>query len=137
MNIRKPAVAGMFYYSDKELLINQLKEFFSDVKIEKTCRCVVSPHAGYIYSGKTASYAISSLEEGKTFVILGPNHYGTGPVFSIMDSGVWETPLGNVKINDDIAKKLINKCDFLEDDITAHIHEHSIEVQLPFIQYKF
>ncbi len=135
--IREPAVAGMFYYFDKANLEKQLSKLFSNVQIKEECFGVVSPHAGYIYSGKTAAFAIGSLKRINKFVILGPNHSLIGPELSIMGKGFWRTPLGECKIDSEIAKYLLEKCEFLKEDSSAHIEEHSIEVQLPFLQYKF
>ena len=132
--IRKPVVAGMFYPFGKEALERMLSKLFEGVRNDG-CLCVVSPHAGYEYSGRTAAYAIASLKPAKTFVILGPNHNALGPEFSVMGSGRWETPLGANEIDSALAKEL--KCDVLEEDDLAHAHEHSIEVQLPFLQHRF
>jgi hypothetical protein len=133
---RQPVVAGMFYFLDSGNLNRQLSGFFSKAKTEIACNCVISPHAGYEYSGLTATYAISSLKLVNDFIILGPNHTGLGSEFSIMSDGVWETPLGKCRINKAIATEL-KKCKILEEDINAHLEEHSIEVQLPFLQYRF
>ena len=133
--IRRAVVSGMFYPFSKDSLERMLSNLFSGTK-EGEFRCVISPHAGYEYSGKTAAFAISSLKPSKTFVILGPNHNAIGSEFSIMTSGEWETPLGNVKINSELAND-IKKSGVIHEDEFAHIHEHSIEVQLPFLQYRF
>jgi hypothetical protein len=136
MMIRRPIVAGSFYYFDKDNLTKQLDSLFLGVPKNPACKAVVSPHAGYTYSGKTAAYAISSLKPFKDFIILGPNHTGIGEEFSIMSSGKWQTPLGFCEINSEIAEKL-KECKFLVEDRFAHVEEHSIEVQLPFLQYRF
>ncbi len=135
-HVRLPAVAGMFYYFDPEHLKDQLSNLFSDVKARPECLGVVSPHAGYQYSGKTAAWAISSLKHIKKFIIMGPNHGILGPEFSIMSSGIWKTPLGDVKIDTELGREL-KKCSVLKEDMFAHSQEHSIEVQLPFLQYRF
>ena len=135
-NTRQPVVAGMFYSGNREGLKHDLEHFFSRAKAKKRCRMVVSPHAGYVYSGQTAAYAISSLEPAKKFIILGPNHPGLGAQFSVMSSGSWRTPLGDCRIDRDLAAKL-ESSDFLEEDELAHMQEHSIEVQLPFLQLRF
>ena len=133
--IRRPVVAGMFYPLHKDNLNEQLSRLFDGVG-KGDFVCVVSPHAGYEYSGRTAAFAIFSLKPAKTFIILGPNHNLVGSEFSIMSSGEWETPLGLVEIDSELAKKL-KTCDVLREDEFAHAHEHSIEVQLPFLQYRF
>jgi AmmeMemoRadiSam system protein B len=137
MDTRYPAVSGTFYYGDVDNLKKQLDDLFSGVKAGSGDNlCVVSPHAGYIYSGSTAAKAIGSLKAGKRFIILGPNHIGMGSEFSVMNNGKWKTPLGDCVIDPGIAKEL-KKCGILEDDPSAHEGEHSIEVQLPFLQHRF
>jgi hypothetical protein len=132
---RRPVVAGMFYPFGKDPLEKMLSELFKETK-KGDFSCVVSPHAGYEYSGKTAAHAIQSLRPAKTFVILGPNHNLTGSEFSIMGSGEWGTPLGKIKIDSDLAG-LLKKCELLSEDPMAHVNEHSIEVQLPFLRHRF
>jgi predicted class III extradiol MEMO1 family dioxygenase len=134
--IREPVVAGTFYPFDPGHLKEQLNSLFSGIKTEQKCLGAVSPHAGYEYSGRTAAFAISSLRQAKTFVVLGPNHQGFGAGFSIMGSGAWRTPLGEVAVNPDISRELI-KSGIVQEDSTAHLQEHSIEVQLPFLQHRF
>ncbi|NIO21430.1 MAG: AmmeMemoRadiSam system protein B [Candidatus Aenigmarchaeota archaeon] len=133
--IRRPVVAGMFYPLQKDNLSQQLSKLFEGVG-KGEFLCVVSPHAGYEYSGRTAAYAINSLRPAKSFVLLGPNHNLIGSEFSIMCSGEWETPLGRIGIDLDLAKEL-KRCEILREDDLAHTHEHSIEVQIPFLQYRF
>lgn len=135
METRYPAVAGMFYFGDSGNLKKQLDKLFSDSK-PGNYTCVVSPHAGYEYSGRTAALAIGSLKPGKKFIILGPNHTGMGSEFSVMSRGKWITPLGDCSIDSSLANEL-KSCKILEEDTFAHEREHSIEVQLPFLQHKF
>lgn len=135
METRYPAVAGMFYQGDAWQLKKQVEELFSGVKPADNV-CVVSPHAGYEYSGKTAARAIGSLKPAKRFIILGPNHTGMGAEFSIMTKGKWRTPLGDCDIDSALSKQLM-ECELLEDDFYAHEREHSIEVQLPLLQNRF
>jgi AmmeMemoRadiSam system protein B len=98
---------------------------------------ILCPHAGYVYSGKTQahSYYYMSSSPPETFVILGPNHTGLGLPVALMDKGSWETPFGEIKINEELASKIIEKSGFVGVDSAAHKYEHSIEVQLPFLQY--
>lgn len=135
MVTRYPVVSGMFYYGDPLHLKRHLEELFSGTK-PGNCTCVISPHAGYEYSGKTAAHAIASLKRGKKFIILGPNHTGMGTEFSVMSSGKWRTPLGDCVIDQELAGRLTS-CRFLEEDFLAHEREHSIEVQLPLLQHRF
>ncbi len=132
---RYPVVAGTFYENGTHALKDHLSKLFSGTK-EGNYRIVVSPHAGYIYSGKTAAHAVSSLKPAKKFIILGPNHTGMGMDFSVYGSGEWLTPLGKCRIDESLAKRL-EALDFVHEDIHAHIQEHSIEVQLPFLQHRF
>ena len=134
--IRKPVVAGMFYPSEPGELEKLLKGLFSGAGKGNSLG-VVSPHAGYPYSGKGSAFAINSLKEADRFIVLGPNHTSLGRPFSILLDGEWETPLGKVRIDPELANALNNKCEFLEEDSSAHMQEHSIEVQLPFLQHRF
>ncbi len=133
---RNPVVAGIFYDIDPRQLKMQVGKLFSGVSAHRKFKIVVSPHAGYPYSGKTAAHAVGSLERKESYVILGPNHTGLGPQFSVMSTGSWRTPLGSCRIDTGLAEK-IKGCGFLEEDELAHSHEHSIEVQLPFLQHRF
>jgi hypothetical protein len=132
---RRAVVAGTFYPLSADSLKHSLAKLFGEAS-KSDCVCVVSPHAGYEYSGRTAALAIASLKQTKTFIIIGPNHNLIGPDFSVMSSGKWQTPLGEVEIDSRLAKEL-EKCSVLEEDDLAHAREHSIEVQLPFLQYRF
>lgn len=134
MAVRYPAVAGTFYPGDKPALLHLLEHLFGEIKkIEQDCLGVVSPHAGYEFSGRTAARAIASLKDAGTFVILGPNHHlGPEPKPFAVSLQDWETPLGKAPINRELAINLD-----LEAGEDAHMQEHSIEVQLPFLQYRF
>ncbi len=96
---------------------------------------VIMPHAGYVYSGQTAGLTISKVDLKKTVIILGTNHTGSGERFSIMTSGTWLTPLGEVKIDSEIARSILKEGTMLKEDPLAHMQEHSIEVEVPFLQY--
>ncbi|MDI6798487.1 MAG: MEMO1 family protein [Candidatus Aenigmarchaeota archaeon] len=139
--LREPTVAGTFYNLDAESLKKQINYCFShklgpkSMKKQKVIAAVV-PHAGYVYSGPIAAWTYSKLDKAN-FIILGPNHSGMGARFALMKSGLWKTPLGEVVINEDVAEKLAKECKILEYDVLAHQYEHSIEVQLPFLQFKF
>ncbi len=136
MDIRKPAVSGSFYPSEKAKLSSQITELFFQANASPRYRIVVSPHAGYVYSGPGAAKAIGSLLPAKVFVVLGPNHTGMGQEFSIMSSGSWKTPLGDAEIHLGTASQLL-KSGLVEENDWAHASEHSIEVQLPFLQHRF
>lgn len=136
MNVRMPAVSGQFYPSKREELENTLKSLFREEKLEEIASEAIVPHAGYIYSGKVAAKTIAKMKRANSFVILSPNHTGLGSEVSISESDFWATPLGELKVNKKIAKELAEKSG-AEFDESAHIAEHSIEVLLPFIQYRF
>ncbi len=133
---RLPVAAGMFYSFGKNELQKELSRLFISAKPKiQNSIGIVSPHAGYAYSGRTAALAISSLKPAKSFVILGPNHSGIGAEFAVMSRGEWQTPLGECMIDSALVKDI--DCDVLEDDPDAHQNEHSIEVQLPLLQHHF
>jgi len=133
--VRKPAVAGMFYPAEKEELLNLIKfvcgQPYTGEKIR--AKAVLSPHAGYIYSGKTACEVYKRVIIPKHVVILGPNHTGMGAPVSVYDGDAWETPLGIVEIDKEIRDRLISFYGFTPEE-EAHKFEHSLEVQLPFLQ---
>jgi len=113
-----------------------LKDFFKNLPKEPKSKCVIAPHAGYAYSGQTAAYSFNALQESKTFVILSPSHTGLGQAISVSDAAEWETPLGKVPIDSALREKLLQKLGIESDDL-AHIDEHSVEVELPFLQFLF
>lgn len=95
---------------------------------------VLAPHAGLTYSGAAAGAVYSRILPADAYVVLGPNHTGLGVPYSIMSSGVWRMPFGEVDVNRDLAENMILNSKYLEEDILAHEREHSIEVQLPFLK---
>lgn len=140
---RRAAVAGSFYEKDKDLLINEIKNCFlkGPGEIPQTkkgvgkIKGVVVPHAGYIYSGYVAAYVYHAIAKDgfpDKFIIMGPNHHGYGSPVAIATKGAWLTPLGKVFI-DENAKKLARG--IISEDEVAHKYEHSIEVQIPFLQF--
>ena len=150
--IRRPTVAGQFYEGDAEALRAQIKNCFLHdlgprklpaVNLRNHPRNIVGmicPHAGYMYSGPVAASAYYELAlDGKpdTVVLMGPNHTGYGSTLSIMREGVWRTPLGDVEIDTQMANGLIHETNILDVDELAHRYEHSIEVQLPFLQFLY
>lgn len=144
--VRNAVVAGQFYPGNESTLKKQLEQCFLDARgcralpniTQKSPRVkgLVVPHAGYIYSGAIASHSYCVLAShgfAETFVILGPNHTGRGSGVSIMTEGSWKTPLGTVPINTSLGKAI--HTGIIDQDERAHVYEHSIEVQLPFLQY--
>ncbi len=96
---------------------------------------LIVPHAGYIYSGRAAGKVYGAVHLTHRYIILGPNHTGLGAPLSVYARGSWRTPLGDALIDEALASHLLQQCPELEDDTQAHIREHSIEVQIPFLQF--
>jgi len=132
--IRKPAVAGQFYPGAKDALRKTVDGYLKSTIGPKKVLGLAAPHAGYVYSGGTAGHTFASAIIPKTCIILAPNHTGAGAKAAIMTDGEWVTPLGNVSVATDISKLLMSHSDLLKDDVMAHVAEHSLEVQLPFLQ---
>jgi AmmeMemoRadiSam system protein B len=149
MSQRRPAVAGMFYDADSEALIESIEECFLNrlgpgklpqisQRNERRILGLVSPHAGFMYSGSAAAWAYDALANDgvpDTAVILGPNHHGVGEVIAVSIADEWITPLGTTKIDRETADAILAASEFARPDEQAHLREHSIEVQLPFLQY--
>lgn len=133
--IRNPVVAGQFYPASASTLKAMLKGMVDEKVAKEEVIGLISPHAGYIYSGPVAGAVISRIRFKDTFIIMGPNHTGSGKPFSIMTEGRWKTPLGEVEIDSEVGKQILAHSRYLEEDYLAHSYEHSIEVQLPFLQY--
>jgi MEMO1 family protein len=135
MVIRRPAFAGQFYPQTEASLRKMLSGLIEPSSEKQDAIGVIMPHAGYVYSGYVAGATISKVEIKKTAIILGTNHTGRGEKFSIMTSGSWVTPMGEAKIDSEIAKSILNESSLLKEDTLAHLQEHSIEVEIPFLQY--
>ena len=135
---RIPAVANMFYHGDDARLKEQLTTFIRPVSDPKTVLAAISPHAGYIYSGGVAGAVFSKIRIPDAVVILGPNHRGIGAPVALSASGVWEMPSGPVSINEALANSILKVSTSgikIKNDPEAHQMEHSIEVQVPFLQF--
>jgi AmmeMemoRadiSam system protein B len=133
--VRQPQVAGQFYPASPQTLKKQLDSLIKREKKKEDALGLISPHAGYIFSGMVAGFSFSQVNLTKTVIILGPNHTGLGAEFSIMVAGTWQMPLGNIEIDEPLAKRILEESKYLQEDLKAHLYEHSIEVQLPFLQY--
>ena len=131
---RRPAVAGTFYAGTARRLPEQVKAFLPAGVPRQRVVGAVAPHAGFLYSGRVAGEGYARIEPPATLVILGPNHTGLGAGAAIVCEGTWTTPLGEVRIDRDLARAIVDVSDTLEEDALAHRDEHSIEVQLPFLQ---
>jgi MEMO1 family protein len=133
--IREPVVAGQFYPGTASELKNTLRSLIKENVEKEEVIGLVAPHAGYIYSGSVVGEVLSRTKIPDTVLIMGPNHTGRGKPYSIMTSGTWITPLGKIEIDSDLALRLTAASQYLKTDTLAHEMEHSIEVQLPFLQY--
>ena len=147
MSIRKPAVAGQFYPSDPVELAELIDRCYvhplgpgrspPSEETKATHVAVVSPHAAYVYSGPVAAHSylhVSSLRRPDIIIVVAPNHYGIGSGVSTFRSGQWETPLGRLRVDAAAAKELADTAEIVSFDPGAHRLEHSLEVQLPFLQ---
>jgi MEMO1 family protein len=133
--IRPPAVAGRFYPAEPKELARQIAGFAPAASAGKiAARGCVVPHAGYIYSGHVAGAVYASLEIPARCILLGPRHYPRGEAMAILSQGSWRTPLGNAAIDAELAAELMQACPRLREDAVAHEREHSLEVQIPFLQ---
>lgn len=133
---REPAVAGQFYPGNKQELESQLQKFCrSNESPFQHVSGIISPHAGYIYSGGIAGRLFSRLEIPDRVILLGPNHHGAGHPGAVYSSGSWRTPLGEIRVDTELADRILAACPHFAADDVAHRQEHSLEVQVPFIQY--
>lgn len=132
---RQPAVAGQFYPSSPAKLTEQVRGYIDKDVVKENTIGIVSPHAGLMYSGAAAGAVFSKIKFPHTFILVGPNHTGLGSLVSIMLSGEWQMPTGELEINENIARKIRERSDIIEEDVLAQSMEHSLEVQLPFILY--
>jgi len=151
VKLRHPSQAGMFYAGTDQALRAQIEKCFTHKlgpgKLPKiaerelqTIIGLVCPHAGYMYSGPVAAHAYHDLAaDGKPdiVVLFGPNHTGYGSALSLMKDGVWRTPLGDLEIDTVTADLILKESSVIDVDDSAHTYEHSIEVQLPFLQYLY
>ncbi|UCB57372.1 MAG: AmmeMemoRadiSam system protein B [Candidatus Omnitrophota bacterium] len=133
--IREPEVAGQFYPATPAALKKVLEHLVEKKGKKEQALGLLSPHAGYVFSGQVAGIGFSKVKLTDTVIILGPNHTGRGAPFSIMTEGTWHMPMGNVEVDSELAKNILEESKYLEEDVEAHIYEHSIEVQLPFLQF--
>jgi AmmeMemoRadiSam system protein B len=131
---RQPAVAGYFYPGTRAELEQQLSELIPE-REKVRADAIVVPHAGYIYSGAVAGEVYASVKLPETFIILCPNHTGYGSDFDVYPGGEWLTPLGTAYVDQELVDELIKRFPRATKDGRAHAREHSLEVQIPFLQY--
>ncbi len=133
---RKPAVAGTFYPGKKDRLREIIEGLVADPPVaRRKALAAVAPHAGYEYSGRVAGAVFASVEIPGTVVVLGPGHRDIGSLFAVQSEGSWLTPLGETPIQADLASGILKLCPGAREDESSHLREHSLEVELPFIQF--
>ncbi|HZQ25917.1 MAG TPA: AmmeMemoRadiSam system protein B [Terriglobales bacterium] len=133
-SLRHAAVAGRFYPGDPATLLADVKSHLAPVTEPVPALGCVAPHAGFMYSGHVAGAVYAGLAIPRRVVVMCPNHTGMGQPLSINTQGAWETPLGRVSVDTELASTLLETFSPLSDDAEAHRKEHGIEVQLPFLQ---
>ena len=135
--IRRPAVAGSFYPAGEAVLRSELEALIAGSREQEgpPPRALLVPHAGYVYSGRIAARTYLSGPLPERFIVLGPNHTGEGEPIAVQSEGAWRTPLGDAPIDQPLAAAVLAEAGRARDDAAAHRREHSIEVQLPFLQH--
>lgn len=138
--LRHPAVAGRFYPRDPDDLRTEAQGYLSQASFvdQAPVRAIgcIAPHAGYIYSGHVAGAVFARVEVPRRCIVICPNHTGMGRALAIMSEGAWETPLGEVPIDRELAAALKRYFPALQEDAAAHRGEHAAEVELPFLQLR-
>ncbi|MBN2644691.1 MAG: AmmeMemoRadiSam system protein B [Desulfuromonadaceae bacterium] len=133
---RQAIVAGQFYPDRPQDLRRQLESFMPPDVVAKRVRGLMAPHAGYVYSGAIAGEGFSRVLVPETVILIGPNHHGIGAAAALYNRGSWLTPLGEVAIDEQLARALLSGVPGLAADPAAHRYEHSLEVMLPFLQLR-
>lgn len=131
--VRHPAVAGRFYPDNSQTLLADIESYLSPAEERVSAIGCMVPHAGYMYSGAVAGAVFSRVQIPQRAIVLCPNHTGRGRALAVMSDGVWETPLGPVTIDSQLAEALKQRYPVLNEDSEAHRSEHAIEVELPFL----
>lgn len=134
--IRQPAVANQFYTGNPDHLRMELSRMMPVSLHPEPAIGIIAPHAGYVYSGGCAGAVYGVVEIPQTVIILGPNHHGIGAAAALYPDGEWLTPLGRVPIESRLSSLIHHHSSIVDVDSRAHLHEHSLEVQVPFIQYR-
>ncbi len=133
--IREPVVAGQFYPAVPKRLRAELEQMIPCEQGKVTVLGIVAPHAGYVYSGAVAGAVYGKVKIPETILLLGPNHHGCGAKAALYPPGQWETPLGGIHINEKLTSLICDFSALVLRDEEAHRFEHSLEVQVPFLQY--
>jgi MEMO1 family protein len=132
--IRSPAVSGRFYPADPRVLAREIDTYTSAGTEKFTARACLVPHAGYMYSGHVAGAVYGSLQIPPRCIVIGPRHFPYGASMSILTEGAWLTPFGEAPIDSPLAAQIARACPLLREDFMSHETEHSLEVQIPFLQ---
>ena len=134
--LRLPAVAGQFYPGNPRELAAAIENYARQepVQAKERVRACLVPHAGYTYSGAVAGAVFSRIALTRKILLLGVRHYPRGEALAILSEGVWRTPLGDAPVDSVLAQRLREECPALREDNEAHSGEHSLEVELPFLQ---
>ncbi len=133
--MRQPAVQDRFYPGSPEALNKTIEDLLpkSDESHPKAAIAAISPHAGYVYSGELAAKTLNAVEIPETVIIIGPNHRGVGAPVALSTHS-WDMPFGTVEADNDFSTRLVANCSNIQRDELAHRYEHSLEVQVPFLQ---
>lgn len=132
--LRAPAVAGRFYPGHPQELRAMIQGYLEPGLQPERALAVVSPHAGYVFSGPVAGKALGRAQIPHRVIVLGPNHQGLGQNVAVMSRGAWQTPLGAVQLDPSLAGEIIARSPLAQEDDLAHQYEHSLEVQVPILQ---
>ncbi|MBI5562603.1 MAG: AmmeMemoRadiSam system protein B [Deltaproteobacteria bacterium] len=132
--VRKPCVAGRFYPQEAAALRENVSQLLANGGTKEKAVAVMAPHAGYVYSGAVAGAVYATVSVPDAVILIGPNHTGLGENAAVMPDGVWRTPLGGAPVNEELAGLCLDSSPLFKGDCSAHLMEHSLEVQLPFIQ---
>lgn len=134
--LRQPVVAGSFYPGSQAQLTAALQRLIPESPPDPHGLAVVLPHAGYVYSGGIAGETLARVRVSQRVILLGPNHTGDGAEFAVSQASAWQTPLGKVAVDQELARLLVAAVPLAEFDDLAHRHEHSLEVLVPFLQWQ-
>jgi len=134
--LRLPAVAGQFYPGNPRELTTAVEAYTSELKTpgKTQVRACLVPHAGYMYSGAVAGAVFASIALTRKILLLGVRHYPRGEALAILSEGAWRTPLGDAPVDSGLARRFRQECPALREDSEAHSREHSLEVEVPFLQ---
>ncbi|MDD5070614.1 MAG: AmmeMemoRadiSam system protein B [Candidatus Omnitrophica bacterium] len=135
--VRNPVVSGQFYQDKSSELSKEIEVLTPKLHQKTKALGLILPHAAYLYSGRVAATTVSGVVAKRRILILGPNHSGIGPDFSLWSKGAWRIPFGDIEIDEQMAQSILSKDDLIKEDQSAHLFEHSIEVQLPILKKIF